>query len=125
MKYLAISIMFFSLPLFSQGTKRKNVHWMQCKMQRGTKSQVKNFTVHKKYDLFVNFNSMYASIMADHQGIAGAKGKGFRWTIYVRDSKIGGMVQGKSSPVLRGPWWRHDVMVEDKKNQVRIWCKMK
>jgi hypothetical protein len=126
MKYIVIGLFtFFSTYAFSQGSKRKNIHWMQCKMQRGTKSQVKNFTVHRKYDLLVPFDSLYAYIKADHLGIAGGKGKGFRWTIYARDSKIGGFVQGQSSPVLKGPWWRHDVMVEDRKHKIRIWCKMK
>jgi len=94
-------------------------------MQRGTKSQVKNFTVHKKYDLVVPFNSLYAHVMADHMGAAGNKGRGFRWTIFVRDSKIGGLVQGKSSPVLKGPWWRHDVTVVDSKHKTKIHCRMK
>lgn len=126
MKYLVIFVfILFSSNIFAQRTRKKNIHWMRCKMQRGTKSQVKIFSLHRNYDLFVPFNSLYAYILADHMGNAGNKGRGYRFTIFVRDSKIGGMVQGQSSPVLKGPWWRHNIVVEDNKHKTKISCQMK
>ncbi len=96
---------------------------VECKMWRGIRNEVKFFTLHDNYSLIVPFDSFDAFLLADHTGVAGARGSGFRYVIYAKDSKIGGYVQGASSSIIRAPLATQDITFEDPKINIKVRCR--
>lgn len=96
---------------------------VECKMGRGLRSEVKSFTLHDNYSLFVPFDSFDAFLLADHTGVAGARGSGFRYVLYAKDPKIGGYVQGASSSIIRVPLATQDITFEDPKLKIKVRCR--
>jgi hypothetical protein len=120
---LIISLLLFSFTAFSQPIPNPKIRWVECRVSKGVRSDVKVFTLHDNYDLLVFFNTVNVFLMADHMGNAGFPGAGSRYVIYIKDQKIGGFVQGAASSTVKGPLAFQDITFEDQKYGLKVRCK--
>jgi hypothetical protein len=96
---------------------------VECKMWRGARNEAKFITLHDNYSLLIPFDSLNAYLVADHGGKAGFPGTGYKYMIFVYDSKVRGYVQGASSSTLKLPLALQDVSFDDNKYQIRVRCR--
>ena len=118
---LILFSLFFSFTLFSQTNIK--IRSVECKMWRGVRSELKMFTLHDNYSLLIGFETLNAFLVADHMGVAGSLGDGYKYELFVKDPKIGGFVQGASSSIIKNPLPLSDITFEDQKYNVKIRCK--